>query len=234
MKYFNWIIILFLSVTLLIGCKYELKEDFEIQLKNKPKLFLKYWVGMSKKDFERVSDTLNKDGVLDYYRNYKTITCGSLRIVPVYEWNSNSLKSIELIGNECLYKLYQNKYGLPDLITHIYNETPKIQTYNGIYDSGYDRYQDVSQEDPIVIEKGDNVIIIEMEYYKKCREENPYKPVYPYINSSLGDFIFTYKLKNTYLKEEKERLKTIEKLEIGRKNKKREEEERKEKVGNEI
>lgn len=104
------------------------KSTFEEKLKKEPKLFLKFWSGMTKDEFEKVVNILNEEKIL--LGSYNSISNPIRFLVrehcysEIYARFDNSkepkLVSIKLYNiatfPNCLYDLYQEKYGLPTLL----------------------------------------------------------------------------------------------------------------------
>lgn len=82
---------------------------FAEKLKSKPKIFLKFWSGMTYDDYFAVSQILEKEGVIKggYYQYSK--------IEPTLKNNVIIAVQLTDVSSE-LYKLYQQKYNLPSLI----------------------------------------------------------------------------------------------------------------------
>ncbi|MBG7611212.1 hypothetical protein IU405_03025 [Polaribacter sp. BAL334] len=114
------------------------KPTFEEKLKKEPKLFLKFWSGMTEYEFQKVVDILNEENILSgKYKYGSTISMNSNIFNPIkFLINENcycniypnfdssnvpKLVSIELLDltaySNCLYRLYKEKYGLPSLLT---------------------------------------------------------------------------------------------------------------------
>lgn len=103
------------------------KSTFEEKLEKEPKLFLKFWSGMTKNEFEKVVNILNEEKILmgKYYSNYSPIrflvgeNCSSdmkARFDFSKEPKLVSIKLYNLAEYNCLYDLYKEKYGLPNLL----------------------------------------------------------------------------------------------------------------------
>jgi len=90
----------------------DFNKSVELELQNAPKLFLKFWYGMSKLKFEYVSQKLNDEKVL-INSDYAVDGCKT-NISPKFV--DDKLISIELQNSECLYPLYQEKYKLMPLV----------------------------------------------------------------------------------------------------------------------
>tara|TARA_Y100000588_G_scaffold383554_1_gene473132 strand:- start:13797 stop:14792 length:996 start_codon:yes stop_codon:yes gene_type:complete len=93
------------------------ETELERKLKNEPKLFLKYWSGMTLNEFIKVSEILLKEGVLKgsvYQLNYVTNNCN----IPIERIEKDGLIiGIELTEDvDCIYPLYQRKYNLPSMV----------------------------------------------------------------------------------------------------------------------
>ena len=84
-------------------------------LKDKPKLFLKFWKNMTKQEFDTVSKILVNEKILELenYASlyYLTPKC-RVKLNPTFE--NDSLQGIELSNANCLYELYKEKYNLPE------------------------------------------------------------------------------------------------------------------------
>lgn len=90
-------------------------ENLSDNLRNKPKLFLKFWIGMTKQEFDTVVKILIKDKILKEYDSsiyYGTQDCQS-KLDPIF--NNDSLVGLELPEGNCFYELYREKYHLPKL-----------------------------------------------------------------------------------------------------------------------
>lgn len=220
-------IIYFFSLLLLFSCnenkqnneaieneKWE--HEFEKQLRDKPKLFLQFWEGMTYKEYKSVEKNLIKEKIISKF-GYITKKCDAAPINPIFK--NNKLVSIEIIGDTCLYSIYKEKYSLPPMqnrtyITGLFDKRT-IHTEKALIHKRpleYDKGE--------IIEKENVVIQIEHEEYIDFKKEHPYQDFYPGFGSSLGKLVFTYKGKEQFLKEEKERKEKIElhKSKIERKN----------------
>ncbi|MBS1535097.1 MAG: hypothetical protein JST78_08470 [Bacteroidetes bacterium] len=86
-------------------------------LANKPKLFLKFWRDMTKREFDTVVKILIRENILqdDYgIIKYLVPKCGSYKLKPLFV--KDSLRALELSAESCIYELYKAKYNLPNLI----------------------------------------------------------------------------------------------------------------------
>jgi hypothetical protein len=119
-------------------------EKFLNKLKSKPKFFLQYWYGMTHHEFLAVSDSLVRQGKLDYAANnqelwswkglfynpdkwYSNFEAESLYSDDSYIYRAekccdleplfknNGLVGIGLLNSERLYSDYQKKYKIPSL-----------------------------------------------------------------------------------------------------------------------
>ncbi|MEY8847284.1 hypothetical protein AB9K26_00590 [Psychroserpens sp. XS_ASV72] len=104
------------------------KSTFEEKLKKEPKLFLKFWSGMTENEFQKVVNILNEEKVL--LGNYNNISnpirflvrehCYSEMYARFDNSKEPKLVSIKLYNlatfPNCLYDLYREKYGLPLLL----------------------------------------------------------------------------------------------------------------------
>ncbi len=118
-------------------------DSFGYKLKNNPKLFLKYWEGMTFSDYIKVSDLLTKRGVLEKYNgiyNYSYIVddC-EVSLEPIFK--NDILKGIKLARNiECIYPLFEKKYNLPkmvlksNLIAYYRENNPKYKPESMYFD----------------------------------------------------------------------------------------------------
>ena len=102
---------------------------FEKNLKEKPKLFLKFWSGMTHKEFEKVVTILIDENVLSatesyqpsentpikYYSNIIFHASDNSYINLYGDFDNDKLRSIKMYDINCLYDLYNEKYKLPPL-----------------------------------------------------------------------------------------------------------------------
>ena len=117
------------------------KEDleFEHKLKDEPKIFLKYWSGMTYIEYRRISDSLCKENILEksgmgYY--YLTNDC---KVFTETVRKNDLVVGIKMTENvDCIYPLFQQKYNLPNmvemnlLVEHYVENNPKynpVSTY---------------------------------------------------------------------------------------------------------
>jgi hypothetical protein len=141
------IFILILILSILQSCKNEKKNDieqnvntniqfkpiirkstFEEKLNKEPKLFLKFWSGMTKNEFEKVVNILNEEKILlgrynsiySFIRFLVSEHCYSKMSASFDNSKEPKLVSIKLYDlatfPNCLYDLYKEKYGLPTLL----------------------------------------------------------------------------------------------------------------------
>ncbi|WP_417368246.1 hypothetical protein [Flavobacterium beibuense] len=88
------------------------EQEFENKLKNEPKIFLKYWSGMTLEEYSKVYSILHEEGVLEFGK-YKTTGC-STEMEKILR--NDTVIGIKLVNAECLYPLYQEKYNLLPLV----------------------------------------------------------------------------------------------------------------------
>lgn len=104
---------------------------FEKNLKEKSKLFLKFWSGMSFNEYKKVVEILIDENVLTGEKSYMPSTSGTNDYtyysdikfkasdecyLNLYgDFDKDKLKSIQISGIECIYDLYKEKYNLPPL-----------------------------------------------------------------------------------------------------------------------
>lgn len=124
-------------------------DSFDYKLKYNPKLFLKYWEGMTFSDYIKVSDLLTKGGVLEKYNgiyNYSYIVddC-EVNLEPIFK--NEILKGIKLARNiECIYPLFEKKYNLPkmvlknNLIAYYRENNPKYKPESMYFDGVTNTY----------------------------------------------------------------------------------------------
>lgn len=140
------LIVLFLIFSIALGCKDGVKKKqvapktnlseqktnknpqsvFEKNLKEKPKLFLKFWNGMTREEYQKVVAILIDENVLTGVKKYDGSYSGvrfkdadgcynyglnRLSIFP--DFNNGKLASIEMYEIKCLWSLYEEKYSLP-------------------------------------------------------------------------------------------------------------------------
>ncbi|MDI5949469.1 hypothetical protein [Flavobacterium yafengii] len=98
--------------------KSDLTKTFEYKLKHEPKIFLKYWSGMSVDESSKVDDILIADGSIAFDRGTYTYELDNYSITMKFNFNTNNkLESITLKSDiDKIYSLYQKKYNLPDLV----------------------------------------------------------------------------------------------------------------------
>lgn len=182
---------------LLFGCNTKESNintsNLSNNLTNKPKLFLKFWLNMTKPEFDAVVKILIKDKVLEQDDNssiyYGTTDCQT-KLNPIFI--NDSLRGLELSEGNCFYELYKEKYHLPELNEEFvedsryvyenprYNPSMSYISEKGVVklpDFFLDKssYSSVNQylqsnkngikekvlaKSPIVIKKGDYVIIL--------------------------------------------------------------------------
>lgn len=162
MKYYKSLMFIIASLSIL-ACKKESNnvtienevkpnieiDSFDYKLKNNPKLFLKYWEGMTFSDYIKVSDLLTKGGVLEKYNgiyNYSYIVddC-EVNLEPIFK--NEILKGIKLARNiECIYPLFEKKYNLPkmvlknNLIAYYRENNPKYKPESMYFDGVTNTY----------------------------------------------------------------------------------------------
>mgnify|MGYP000415296739 CR=1 FL=1 len=180
-----------------------IQVEFEENLKNKPKFFLKFWEGMSEDDYKRVTKILVDENVLngEYpVAKYNIGNCEFILLSPKFD--SKGLTEIGLPLTNCLYSIYDEKYNLPKLVKRTYLKDFLAAEQEWIEES-------VLKEIPTIIEKGKNLVFIDHEKHREYREYFPEQESNPSLNSTFGDMIVYYKTKNTYSKEQKAKAKII-------------------------
>ena len=98
--------------------KLDLTKTFEYKLKHEPKIFLKYWSGMSVDESSKVDDILIAEGSIAFDRGIYTYELDNYSVTMKFNFNANNkLESITLKSDiDRIYPLYQKKYNLPDLV----------------------------------------------------------------------------------------------------------------------
>lgn len=98
--------------------KVDSTKTIEYKLKNEPKIFLKYWSGMTVAEAFKVHDILIKEGIIKFESGVFTYLLDEYSTVIEFNYNvADKLESITLESNiDIIYPLYQKKYNLPDLI----------------------------------------------------------------------------------------------------------------------
>lgn len=117
-------------------------KSFYKDLKDKPKIFLKYWSGMTIEDYNNVSEilfkegTLEKYGALDYY--YLSDKCKAV-FKPIFK--DDLIIGIKMYDNiDCIYPLFQKKYKLPNMVkksrlnAHYIENNPKYKPETSYFD----------------------------------------------------------------------------------------------------
>ena len=95
---------------------------FEKKLSSEPKIFLEYWSGMNYEEFQKVSNILEKKGLIEFGAPpyiYYNMGEDKLRIFPCIEdkFNKDKFIGIKLSGfSETSYEFFKNKYNFPDYI----------------------------------------------------------------------------------------------------------------------
>lgn len=116
------------------------EDEFQRKLTNEPKLFLKYWSGMTYSEYSDVSELLVKEGVLEkdgWQLSYLTNDCR----IPLETIHKNDLIiGIKLTENiDCIYPLYEQKYNLPSMVEknmdlfYLKANNPKYSPVNSYY-----------------------------------------------------------------------------------------------------
>ena len=196
---------------LLFGCNTKENNintsNLSNNLRNKPKLFLKFWLNMTKQEFDAVVKILIKDKVLEQDDNssiyYGTPDCQT-KLNPIFI--NDSLRGLELSEGNCFYELYKEKYHLPELNEEFVedrryvNENPRYNpSMSYISEKGVVKlpdffkdkstYSSVNQylqsdkngikqkvlaKSPIVIKKGDYVIILTQTFDERASNITEY------------------------------------------------------------
>ena len=97
----------------------DLTKTFEYKLKNEPKIFLKYWSGMTVDEAFKIHDILIEEGVVKLEHNgIWSYILDNYSVDIEFNFNvHNKLESIVLKSDiDRIYPLYQKKYNLPDLV----------------------------------------------------------------------------------------------------------------------
>lgn len=85
-------------------------DSFEYKLKNKPKIFLKYWSGMSYKEYSRVSAILIKEGKIKEHNFEEYYNLGNLLIkIEPFSLSKNT-EDIFILNSKCEFYKENNKY----------------------------------------------------------------------------------------------------------------------------
>ncbi|OBQ56515.1 hypothetical protein JJL45_13160 [Tamlana sp. s12] len=220
---------------IIIPDKVNIKNEFEYKLKNESKIFLKFWEGMTHKEFLMVKNLLVKENILKdqvISGAYITGICAPSDIKPIFE--NDNLVSIELIGNECLYSIFKEKYDLPDLIERKYFNIdlnkPNAKTDTMMYTEMV-----LPQEKPLTYEEGEivikqNIVIrIEHLWHKRDRlrilrdTKNYYVNRFGSYGGSIATIVFTYMSKKQFQKEDNELKRTLERYKTKKDNYKKRE-----------
>lgn len=98
--------------------KIDSTKTFEYKLKNEPKIFLKYWSGMTVKEAFKVHDILIEEGSIKLESGIWTYILDNYSVVIEFNYNGfDRLESITLKSDiDKIYPLYQKKYNLPALV----------------------------------------------------------------------------------------------------------------------
>lgn len=213
---------------IIIPEKVNIKNEFEYKLKNEPKIFLKFWDGMTHKEFLKVKDLLVKENVLKdqvITGAYITGTCVPSDMKPIFE--NDKLVSIELLGRECLYSIFKEKYDLPDLIERKYFKS-NLNNNNTKTDTRMYKELVLPQEKPLTYEEGEivikeNVVVrIEHRAHKRDRvrilkdTKIVYDDSFGGYGGSIGTIVFTYMSKEQFQKEDNELKRTLERYKVYR------------------
>jgi hypothetical protein len=124
------------------------KKEFESKLKNEPKLFSKFWVDMSKKDFNKVVSILRKEEKIEQGNDSLFYKIDGYTTHLESSFKKNKLKKI-ILQSPLLpiyfsekfspYNIYKEKYKLPFLIRK--DKYYSINTYsNSEYEGVYEVY----------------------------------------------------------------------------------------------
>jgi hypothetical protein len=117
----------------------DISSNFESDIENKPKFFLKYWDGMSYEDYIKVSHILAKEGVLEAYSNtydspenhfYYLIGNERLETAPIYsKEDTDKIVGIEIIAIQKLYPELVTKNSLTSCYLERNPEYAPISSY---------------------------------------------------------------------------------------------------------
>jgi len=160
--------------------------DFSFKLENKEKLFSKFWLGMSKLEYQKVVEILAIEGTMvnndnpTYSAGY-LFSCSSTPLDIHTSFRNDKLINIYFYSgnydNDCLYDLYKRKYDLNPIVKidrqctcykkpntfnkNLYFPNPeeKISLPSRTY-----KIKTIKGENPIVIERVNHVIVIDKEY----------------------------------------------------------------------
>lgn len=199
------LIFIILIFTQFFACKQENKikknketkvtNEFQINLQNKPKLFLKYWENMSNEQFLKVSELLINEKTIkkidfepfiDVKENYfELVTSGFLNPIIIPNFVNNKLISIKLYFQshktfDSFYELYKKKYHLRNLdsictLTNVYIEkNPDYKYYKTEKEKETDEFNEVEEDNSdFVIGKIQlNKNKYSKDYYPKIIPEN--------------------------------------------------------------
>lgn len=155
-------------------------DSFEYKMKNEPKIFLDFWDGMTKIDFERVVDTLNRKKILKSY--YFQVTDDLKYSIEPIIYKNNIIGGILIKGDNSLYELYKIKYNLPKL-AEISNVSSVIFESNPTY-----LIKDLKEKSQKIDLKGDFISNSSLDIV--LGDKN-----YVHQNSSFGEALETYKEK---------------------------------------
>lgn len=91
-------------------------DDFEADLKNKKKFFLSFWEDMSREDYYKVVEILKKENKLSLDNSFNTVyNAGYCKTMLSPEFEDGLLQNLTLKDAECLYGLFEEKYGVTPL-----------------------------------------------------------------------------------------------------------------------
>jgi len=131
------------------------EKEFEVKLKNKPKLFSKFWVDMTKSEFNKTVSILKKERKIEQSNDSLFYKINSYTMYLKEHFKDNQLKKINLYGSLVSigfsiddkmtpYRIFKEKYNLPELIkkgkyyekstipNSDYNPTYQVYLKNGI------------------------------------------------------------------------------------------------------
>lgn len=148
------------NVDIIKPLKVNLTKTFEYKLKHEPKIFLKFWSGMSVDEVFKVKEILIADGSVTYEQGgIWQYNLDGYSVTMKCNFNTNDkLESITLNSDiDRIYPLYQKKYNLPDLVesNRLYQcyqdnnpDYEPIFTYKKIGDNGK-----ISQVPDVLLDK---------------------------------------------------------------------------------
>lgn len=112
------------------------ENSFEYKLQHEPKIFLKYWAGMTNKEYKKVSEVLIKEGVLKPTKNWQDASTG----IYLYVTGNTDLEIYRFSFVEDYRSSFRNIHGYAD--SKYENDVVDGIMLRGFDDTNYESFRE--------------------------------------------------------------------------------------------